>query len=448
MTAAASSSASAPDPDRVHAPRKPAFRRRWLWRLGSLVLLAYLAPYVVAHTALRHWLLRQALRPMNARPNVSELSLGWFSPVRAKGITVRPPEFPPVFEVDALQTTQPLWQLLFARGSDVQVSLQRPKFRLAMTEQGTNVHALLPSAAERTRKPLGRRVQIDVVDGSFVWSASLNDREWQTGPFNLQAALVPASEQQPGPAVVVAPGKLLDNVELSQGMCHDVLKYVHPLFADAAQVSGRISLSLSQCRLPLAENGPQPEGTAASSLATATIEGALDLHRVSLGPGPLIAELADLLGVPAEVELVHESHVSFSLREGRVHPEHLEFLLARMQVVTSGSVGLDQTLDLVAEFRLAPGVTPEPDQPLLQALAHHTLRLPIRGTLSRPRIDMRSLGRGSLGVLADVIESLAQQRRQRAQPPAEAEDRRPPPHVELPRIRRLIDRLWQQRAEP
>lgn len=449
MTAATFGSPSVPDPSCVPPPRRRPFRGRWLWCLGGLVLLAFLAPYVVAHTALRHWLLQQALRPMNARSQVSELSLGWFSPVRAKGITVQPPEFPPVLEVDALQTGQPLWQLLLARGSDVRVSLQRPKFRLAMTEHGTNVHALLPPATAQPHKPLSRQVQIDVADGSFVWVASLEDREWQTGPFNLHAALVPASDQQPGPALVVAPGKLLDNVELSQGMCHDLLKYVHPLFADVAQVSGRLSLSISQCRLPLAGSAPEPNAAAAGPLAKATIEGSLDLHRVSLGPGPLIAKLAELLGVPPEVELVHESHVSFSLREGRVHHEQLEFMLAHMQVITSGSVGLDQTLDLAAEFRLAPGVTPQADQPLLQALAKHTLRLPIRGTLSRPRVDLRSLGQNSLGVLADVIAGIAQQRRQSAEPSrAEDKDRGQPPHVELPRIRRFIDRLRKQRAEP
>lgn len=433
----------------MESHRKRAFRRRWLGWLGSLVLLSYLAPYVAAHTALRHWLLQQALRPMNARPKVSELSLAWFSPVRARGVTVQPPEFPPVLEVDALHTAQPLWQLLFACGSDVQVSLQRPKFQLAISEQGTNVHALLSPATARPHKPLSRQLQIDVANGSLVWATSLRDREWQTGPFNVHAALVPASDQQPGPALVVAPGTLLNNVELSQGMCHDVLKYVHPLFADVAQVSGRLSLSLSQCRLPLADKAPESKDVAASPLAKATIEGSLDLHRVSLGPGPLIAELADLLGVPAEIKLVHESHISFSLNEGRVYHEHLELLLARMQVVTSGSVGLDQTLDLVAEFRLAPGVTLEPDQPLLQALAQHTLRLPIQGTLSRPQVKLGSLGEDSLRGLADVIAGIAQRRQQSAQPPrAEDEKRGQPPQIELPRIRRLIERLRKQRAEP
>lgn len=428
----------------------PRRRRRWFWYLGSLVLLAYLAPYVVAWTPLRNWLLHNALRPLNTQPTIQALSLGWLSPIEAQGISVRPPASPPVVQVDELKTAQPLWQLLLMPSSQVQLSLQRPQFHLAVTQQGTNLHALLPSGNQGAPKPPRRRVQIEVVDGAFVWSTGTTDRQWQTGPFDFVMAIEPSSGQQHQGALVVAPGQPLRKVELSRGMYHDVLKYVHPLFADVVQVSGRLSLTLSQCRLPLADRpGERQNAALPSPLAGATIEGTLDLHRVSLGPGPLVAELAGLFDLPAEVALVQESHVSFALQHGRVQHDPLEFSLGPLQVVTTGSVGLDQTLDLTAELRLAPDAMPDADQPLLRALAQRTLRVPIQGTLSRPCVDLRSLGRDNLALLAGVIDALAERRRRKQQSDQAPEpDRSQAPHPDLPRIRRMLERLKRTRAEP
>lgn len=443
--------AAVPQSSRAPSRGRRAFRR-CCFGLGCLVVLVYAAPFLVAHTPLKTWLLGLMVRPLNVRPSIQELSLGWFSPVRARGFALQPPGHPPVLQAEVLQTQQPLWRLVFVPSSDVGVEIRRPELHIAITEHGSNLQALFAAASPGAPKPPRRHVRIQVAEGSLQWSPQRAERPWRAGPVDCLVELVPATPQQPQAALVVAPGPLLRRVELSRGMCHDVLKYVHPLFADVAQVSGRLSLSLAQCRLPLHDSSSQqPNSGSPRTIERAAVKGTLELHRVGVGPGPLIAELAALLGVPPEVELVHESRMAFELRDARVYHERLEFSLWRLHVLTSGYVGLDESLDLVAEIGLAPGMKPDSAQPLLAALETQPIRVRIAGTLTRPRVDLRPSGRDNLGVLADVIHGLGERLKQQQPPPAEEMEPNVPPPADRSRIRRLrdqIDRLRKKLPQP
>src|SRR6478752_855259 len=75
--------AAAPAP----SPRPVSRRRRWLKPL--LPLGAWFAPAVVAKTELRNRFSRQALANLHGSVEVGSASLGWFSPVELRDITIR-----------------------------------------------------------------------------------------------------------------------------------------------------------------------------------------------------------------------------------------------------------------------------------------------------------------------------------------------------------------------
>src|SRR5690606_19192762 len=149
------------------------------------------------------------------------------------------------------------------------------------------------------------------------------------------------------------------------------------ILAEATHARGDISVDLRGCRVPL-EHPIEMD-----------IAGTLKLHQVEAGPGSLVRGIADKLGVPAMSELAHETHVDFEIRERRVVHHNLEFGLGRaLRVRTSGTVGFDQTLDLLAEVWLS--VSNE-QRPLLSAMSDKPLRISIRGTFKKPIIDTQEL---------------------------------------------------------
>jgi hypothetical protein len=125
------------------------------------------------------------------------------------------------------------------------------------------------------------------------------------------------------------------------------------------------------------------------------------VHSVEIGPGPLIRELSVLMERPSPARLTRESVVPFRMVEGRVYHRDLELVFAEFTVKTHGSVGLDQSLDIMAEMPVPPKWVGA--NPLGTALKNQTIRLPIGGTLQEPKIDAKALAQ----VSADFLKGSA-----------------------------------------
>lgn len=182
----------------------------------------------------------------------------------------------------------------------------------------------------------------------------------------------------PGPSeLVFYPGTTVDRAVVTPRMCADALGYVAPALAKAAEAEGTFSMTIDSGRVPLG----RPE--------SGDLAGRITLHSVRVGPGPLLKELSVLSNNPNSITLAKEQVVPFRMVNGRVHHENLKLSFPELTITTSGSVGLDGTLDLVAEMPIPPkwlGKTP-----LTVSLAKQTLRLPINGTLSQPKLNEQAL---------------------------------------------------------
>jgi hypothetical protein len=198
------------------------------------------------------------------------------------------------------------------------------------------------------------------------------------------------------PAMVILPkGPMIENVELSQDLCDTWLRYVAPILSDAARVEGRFSVDLDESHLAL--NAP----------AAGDLSGRLLIDTAQVLPGPLFAELADylseiesavtrsapgdLLGRDKPLVRIDRQTVSFKLREGRLYSSPLEFNVRNVRVRTRGSVGVDQSLDLVAEIFLPAEWVRRVS--FLARLEGKALEIPIRGTLRHPKLDGSGIGR-------------------------------------------------------
>ncbi len=191
----------------------------------------------------------------------------------------------------------------------------------------------------------------------------------------------------------LAHGSGAENVKITRGMCQSWLKYVAPLVADATAAEGTFTVMLDGASVPL------------DTPRSADVKGKLTVHQAQIGPGPLARQLL-LVGtqVRALVEgqpltaiapqsdnwlALPGQEIDFKLLDNRVHHDGLEMNVQDVVIRTRGSVGMDQSLAMVAEIDVR-------DEWLgssryLAGLKGQSIRIPIQGSLSRPRLDQSAL---------------------------------------------------------
>ncbi|GAF91505.1 unnamed protein product, partial [marine sediment metagenome] len=235
------------------------------------------------------------------------------------------------------------------------------------------------------------RMAVQIVAGRFVFSRDANP-PWSIDDIHATVGFSPPTPADPSPHVSLRSGKLLDHLELNPSICNDLLKFAAPVLADAAWVEGSVSLDLDHVDIPLREP------------AAGELTGEMRIHAVHAGPGPLVARLAGLLGLPTETQLVDESVVRFAMHDGHVTHEGLEFLVGPVRVATQGQIALaDESLDMMAEIHFP--VFDEETGPVRRALSGRTISVPVQGTLRQPKLGN---GRDFPGDLTSVLEQARQ----------------------------------------
>lgn len=200
-----------------------------------------------------------------------------------------------------------------------------------------------------------------------------------------------------GPVLQLAPGTSLTDARLSPEMTSRWLGLATPLLANSARAEGRLSASLAQASVPL-RDWRTMEATGQVTIDTASVQAA-PIAGELLGVVQRVRQLAGgalggLFGsrVNTGIEAAQQT-INVRVTRGRVYHDRMLVNVAGVPVTTSGSVGFDETLDLVAELRF-------PQEMLgngpLANLVRGPLKVPIRGTTSAPQVD------------AGVITNLAQ----------------------------------------
>jgi hypothetical protein len=250
----------------------------------------------------------------------------------------------------------------------------------------------LPRLDPELRKALGpakcrvtgtlARPKITVEDGSLVLHQPKR-KDPIVGGHGMALTMQVESTAN-GPMLSVEPVQVFNHAKLSLGVGKGLLKWLAPDFDSDRQLAGEISLSFSKLRLPLGDLG-------GPALAHLEAEGKLTLHQVSSEiQSPLwlalLRYVADMNGKkpPQAIHLIADSEIRFEVKGGRLHYDGLRLgfpeIDPALTITTRGSIGLDDTLDLVVELpRLDPG--------LRQAMGSAICR--ITGTLDRPTIAVQ-----------------------------------------------------------
>ena len=219
--------------------------------------------------------------------------------------------------------------------------------------------------------------------------------------LSLSAEATPNANQAVGQATVAATldygvspmtlrierGSTIDTLQITPDTASGWLQYLTPLAARATSLDGRIAAEFQEAIIVVDDP------------TASVVRGSLDVQQLRLSSGPLasqlirgveqIKSLARLAGGAVEpasaktlIEMPPQS-VEFSLENGIVTHQRMYFKIDRANLMTSGRVGIDSSINLVAHVPLDARWLGSD----LQGLAGQTLTFPITGTLSNPRLD-------------------------------------------------------------
>ena len=211
--------------------------------------------------------------------------------------------------------------------------------------------------------------------------------------------------QAPNRWIELDAGPILQQVELTPEMTDRWLRYLAPIVDQAADVSGVVSVHLSEGIVPL----DRPRDS--------RVVGTMQMHSASMTAGPMVDSI--LVGVDRARQLAGSlrgeevrrsgrtlvtmppQRVDFAIREGIVTHDRMRFGIDRADVVTSGDVSVDGELNLVAQMPIDSRWVGRD----LGALEGRHLTLPVRGRLDNIQVDTSEVGRL---ITSAVVEAGAQ----------------------------------------
>ena len=216
---------------------------------------------------------------------------------------------------------------------------------------------------------------------------------------------------RPGPVWMrLQPGVVARSVRITPEMTDRWLKYLAPLAADAARVDGTFSAEIDEAMIIIDD----PHASRAS--------GRMNIEGVQMTAGPLtqqiiggIDQLKALSKSIPNVNTQANEQADSSTKLITMPPQTVDFLLDRnvvshktiffdidrARLLTSGQVGLDGRLSMIAQVELDRRWLGND----LQGLAGQAVSLPVAGTLSRPRLDSSGVRQVVTQLAAQTVQS-------------------------------------------
>jgi hypothetical protein len=167
---------------------------------------------------------------------------------------------------------------------------------------------------------------------------------------------------------------LLKDVQVTQGLIDGVLAAIHPMFKDAVIPDGLLGLNMKHFNWPLSEKERNK----------ATFAGTLMLNGVRLNSTPFLAGLLNMMGISERQLSLADQDINFEAKNGRIALSPMTLDAEGYQLEMYGSVGFDKTLDFVARLPVTKKMVGKDAYRFLQGT---TIKVPIRGTTSKPQID-------------------------------------------------------------
>ncbi len=175
------------------------------------------------------------------------------------------------------------------------------------------------------------------------------------------------------PAILSIPDKseILSEVRLTNEMFDQLIEFVSPLLKGCAVTSGSISAKIDQCRIPLNT----------THIQKMKFKGLSSLHSVTLSSGGILNNILSLAKLQDEAIIILDQDIHFVYRNGRIYSSQMVLNIGGYNIIISGSVGLDKTLDYIIKIPITREMVGEN---IYKHLKGKIIQLPVGGTVNNP----------------------------------------------------------------
>ncbi|MCI0705630.1 MAG: hypothetical protein L0241_31610, partial [Planctomycetia bacterium] len=214
-----------PTPIPANTPASPPTaprRRRWRRRLGALFMLLLLGvwftPTVIAKTRLRNHFAREAFAELRGSVEVGDATLGWFSPVELRDVTIKDEAGRTILNVPKVTSQKSLVALLRNQAEPGEFTLERPTVAIVCAKNTTNLETAFAEYLKEEKSPAPTRTPISV----RITGGTLTLTDAETGKItsleDITASVnVPASRTEPVTAKLTsATGSLVADVVVGE----------------------------------------------------------------------------------------------------------------------------------------------------------------------------------------------------------------------------------------
>jgi hypothetical protein len=188
-------------------------------------------------------------------------------------------------------------------------------------------------------------------------------------------------------------GVVVSNVPITDAMMSDLFGRIHPLMRQCAVASGQTSLRLDALNVPLEK----------SAINRTEARGEFTTRNMVVAPAGALAEILSAAKLnPGRVQVADQT-VTFACANGRIQSSPLILRSGEYKMTLSGSVGLDGTLDYVAEVPLTQELVGEEAYPYVRDTS---VKLRITGTASKPVVDRRAIEKAVGDLVGHAVKNL------------------------------------------
>jgi len=189
--------------------------------------------------------------------------------------------------------------------------------------------------------------------------------------------------QKPAQFKIAEPMQIMKDIKINDQTTEKLLMYLNPIFADAVNVSGIANFSCEQLIIPF---------SAAAKNQTEVV-GTISMAQVHLQASGLLSTIFSAGGTSARGAVITIRPTKFILRDGFLRYDDMQMDVGDNPVNFKGIIGLDKSLDMTITLPYtAMGRTVR----LGQETSGQRIKVPLRGTIDKPELDVGKLLEGQL----------------------------------------------------
>ncbi len=176
--------------------------KRLLIGVSIVLILVTAAPWVIAHTPLRHWVVAKIGSTLGLDLHVQTLSLNWFGPVELGQVFVRDHEGNAVAEIQRVSTSRTLLGLAVYHRSDLgTIRFEKPAMKVVFANNTSNLEVLLAKLPKSDPNPTpgssssSPSIALEWEGGSLHLRDQDHNQNWLLDPIQGKIALDPHGPQ-------------------------------------------------------------------------------------------------------------------------------------------------------------------------------------------------------------------------------------------------------------